>query len=91
MVRITTSDKVLCNKAFNIHKSSKYDGYQSGFVSLIDKLFDKKSSGGAMKNEIAKNLWKNYINHFLENSKNVKYNNLLKTIIEVLIWYLRNQ
>ena len=39
------SDKVLRDKAFNIAKNCKYDGYQSGLASMVYKFFDKKSSG----------------------------------------------
>ena len=41
----TTSDKVLRDKAFNIAKNVKYDGYQRGLTSIVYKTFDKKSSG----------------------------------------------
>ena len=38
--RRTAADKVLCGKAFNIAKKSKFDGYQCGIVSnfFIKKL-----------------------------------------------------
>ena len=32
---ITTSDKVLLRRAFNIAKNKKYDGYQRGFTSVF--------------------------------------------------------
>ena len=32
--RRTATDKVLCDKAFNIAKKSKYDGYQKGLASM---------------------------------------------------------
>ena len=32
-------DKVLCNKAFNIAKNPKYDGYQSGLATMAYKYF----------------------------------------------------
>ena len=38
----TFSDKVLRDKAFNIAKNLKYDGYQRGFASTVYKFFDKK-------------------------------------------------
>ena len=38
----TASDKVLRDKAFNIAKNPKYDGYQGRFASMIYKSFDKK-------------------------------------------------
>ena len=47
LARRTASGKVLGNKAFNITKNPKYDGYQRGLASMIYKLFDKKTSGGA--------------------------------------------
>ena len=42
------SDKVLRGKSFNIAKNQKYDVYQCGLASRVDKFFDKKSpdSGG---------------------------------------------
>ena len=42
--RRTFSDKVLSDKAFNIAKNPKYDGYQRGLASMIYKCFDKKSA-----------------------------------------------
>ena len=35
----TTSDKILCNKAFKFAGDRKYDGYQCGLVSLVYKFF----------------------------------------------------
>ena len=46
--RRTASDKVLRDKAFNIAKNLKYDGYQRGLSSMIYKFFDKKSKGGGV-------------------------------------------
>ena len=45
LARRTASDKVLRDKAFNIAKNPKYDGYQRGLASMVYKFFDKKSSG----------------------------------------------
>ena len=45
--RWTAADKVLCDQAFNIAKNPKYEGYQCGLVSMVYKLFDKKTCGGA--------------------------------------------
>ena len=39
LARRTASDKVLRDKAFNITKNSKYDGYQRGLASMIYKIF----------------------------------------------------
>ena len=30
------------DKAFNIARNPKYDGYQRGFASMVYKFFDKK-------------------------------------------------
>ena len=43
--RRTASDKILRDKAFNIAKNPKYDGYQRGIASMVYKFFDKKSTG----------------------------------------------
>ena len=40
----TASDKILKDKAFNIAKYPKYDGYQRGLASMVYKYFDKKSA-----------------------------------------------
>ena len=45
LARRTAYDKVLRDKAFNIAKNLKYDGYQRGLASLVYKFFDKKSKG----------------------------------------------
>ena len=47
--RRTASDKVLRDKAFNIAKNHKYDGYQRGLASTVYKFFDKKSASHADK------------------------------------------
>ena len=39
--RGTASDKVLCNKAFNIAKNPKYDGYQRGLPSVVYIFLDE--------------------------------------------------
>ena len=49
------SDKVLRNKAFNIAKNPKYDGYQRGLASNVYKFFDKKSKGSGVNIEVNHN------------------------------------
>ena len=49
LARRTASDKVLRDKAFNIAKNPKYDGYQSGLASIVYNFFDKNSSGSGIK------------------------------------------
>ena len=39
--RRTASDKISRDKAFNIAKTSKYDGYQRCLASMVYKMFDK--------------------------------------------------
>ena len=43
LARRTASDKVLRDKAFNIAKKTKYDGYQRGLTSMVYTFFDKKN------------------------------------------------
>ena len=52
--RRTGSDKFSRDKAFNIEKNPKYDGYQRGLASMVYKFFDKKSSSdsGVTNNKI---------------------------------------
>ena len=40
--RRTFSDKFLRDKAFNIAKNPKYDGYKRRLASMVYKFFDKK-------------------------------------------------
>ena len=40
--RKTTADEVLHDKAFNIAKNPKYDGYQLGLASMVYDFFDTK-------------------------------------------------
>ena len=44
LAKKTASDEVLREKAFNIAKDPKYDGYQRGLSSMVYKFFDKKSA-----------------------------------------------
>ena len=46
--RRTGSDKILRDKAFNIAKDPKYDGYQRGLASMVYKFFGKKSTGSGV-------------------------------------------
>ena len=55
LTRITASDKILRDKAFIIVKNSKYDGYRRGLASMVYNFFDKKTAGGAVKNQIMQN------------------------------------
>ena len=49
LTKRTVADKILKNKAFDIAKDPKYDGYQRGLASMVYKFFDKKSVGSGAK------------------------------------------
>ena len=53
--RTTATDKILKNKALNIAKNPKYDGYQRGLASMVYKCFDKKSKGSGFNIEVKRN------------------------------------
>ena len=65
----TAADKVLRNKAFNIAKGPKYDGYQRGLSSVVYTFFDKKTAGSRIKSmpqneQLAEGLHKPIIRKF---------------------------
>ena len=45
----------MCDKAFNIAKNQKSDGYQQGLASIVYKFFVKNTSGSGIKNRIVSN------------------------------------
>ena len=47
--RRTFAGNILHDKAFNIVKDPKYDGYQKSLVSMIYKFFDRKTSVVVLK------------------------------------------
>ena len=49
LAKRTVADKILKNKAFDIAKDPKYDGYQRGLASMVYKIFDSKVSGSGAK------------------------------------------
>ena len=53
--RRTAADNVLRDRAFNIAKDQKYDGYQRGIASVVCKFFYKRSSDSGIKNEYISN------------------------------------
>ena len=52
LTRRIISDKILRDKAFNVAKNPKYNGYQRGLASMVYKFFNKKTVSGTIKNEI---------------------------------------
>ena len=49
LTKRTVADKILRNRAFNIAKDQKYDGYQRGLASMVYNFFDKRSKGSGAK------------------------------------------
>ena len=49
--RRTFADKTFRDKAFNVVKYPKYDGYQRGIAATVYEIFDRKTSGSGNKNE----------------------------------------
>ena len=90
----TASDKILRNKAFNIAKNPKYDGYQRGLASMFYVFFYRKSAlltdksvsekGVNIPSELNKQLAEE-LHKPLENFKKEKFILDLKIIFGVLI------
>ena len=57
--RRTFSDKVLRDKAFNIAKNPKYEGYQRGTPSVVYKFLNKKSKGSGVNTHLNKSAFNN--------------------------------
>ena len=49
LTKRTVADKILKNRASNIAKDQKYDGYRRGLASMVYNFFDKKSKGSGAK------------------------------------------
>ena len=49
LTKRTVADKILRNRAFNIAKDQKYDGYLRGLASVVYRFFDKKSKESGVK------------------------------------------
>ena len=63
--RRTASDKVFRDKAFNIAKNPRYDGYQKGLTSMVYNFFDKKSKDGGVNMQVNnEQLAKHYITNY---------------------------
>ena len=54
LTRRTASDKALCDKAFNIAKNPKNDGYQRGLASMVYDIFCKKIQVVLLKKRLFK-------------------------------------
>ena len=73
--------EILRDKAFNIAKNPKYDGYQRGLASMVYKFFDKKSKGSDVNiplefnEQLAKGLYKLIIRKFKKRKLNSGFKN----------------
>ena len=85
LVKRTQSDKVLRDKAFKIASNPKYDNYQRGLASVVYTLFDKKSKGSGITNEINYQLANELHKPIIKKFKKEKCILLLKKIFGVLI------
>ena len=52
LTKRTVANKILRNRAFDIAKGPKYDGYQRGLASMVYKFVDKKSEGSGANTKI---------------------------------------
>ena len=65
LARRTVSDKILRDKAFNIAKNPKYDGYQEGLASMVYKFFDSGiKNENVSDKQLAEKLHKRIIRKF---------------------------
>ena len=69
LAKRTSADKVLRDKAFNVAKDLKYDGYQRRSACMVYKFFDKKTAGSGIKSmpkneQLAEELHKSIIRKF---------------------------
>ena len=70
LARRTFSDKALRDKAFNIAKNPKHDGYHRGLASMVYIFFDKKLKGSGVNipsefnKQLAEELHKPIIRNF---------------------------
>ena len=87
LARRTASDKVLRDKAFNIAKTPKYDGYQRRLASMLYKFFDKKlkGSGVNIQTEPSEKLAEELHKPIIRNFKKEPFNQDLKIIFRELI------
>ena len=73
LTRRTASDKILRDKAFNIAKNPKYDGYQRGIASMVYNFFDEKSTSLEGKSASGSGVKNENISNKLTNLKKEKY------------------
>ena len=86
--RRAQSDTVLDDKAFEIENNAKYDGYQRGLVSMVYKIFDKKSKGAGIKSMPNQKLVNELHKPIIRKFKKRNVYSSFKDKIWVLIWVL---
>ena len=89
------ADKVLRDKAFNIAKDLKYDGYQRGLASVVYKLFDKKTTGSGIKSmpqneQLAEERHKHIIRKLIKNKSVFSIQRQYLDFYYVLLIFLTN-
>ena len=62
-------DQILRDKAFNIARNPKYDGYQRGLASMVYKCFDKKSASLPHKSVLGNGIANDEIEQTLQLAK----------------------
>ena len=71
LAKRTLSNKVLRDKTFKFASDPPYDAYQRGLASMVQKVFDKKSSGSGVDAEpnyqLANELHRQIIRKFRDN------------------------
>ena len=80
LAKRTVADKVLRDKAFKIASDQKYDRYQRGLTSMVNKFFDKKISGSGLpsnkeKIQIANEIHKPIIRKFKKRKVHSSFKN----------------
>ena len=79
------SEKFLRDKAFNIAKNPRYDGYHGGLASMLYSCFDKKTSGRRTKSISNQQLPNDLRNPIIKIFKKEVFAFHLKTIFGVLV------
>ena len=54
--RRAASDRMFCDKTFNLPKNWKFDEYQRDIASMIYNFFDRNSCDSGVKSEIMSNM-----------------------------------
>ena len=79
------SDKVLRDKAFKIASDTKFDGYQRGLASMVQKFFIKSLVRVALLLSQITNSQINFIGRLLRKLRDEKFIHHLETISGLLI------